>query len=194
MKKFILALTFLISLSAFFPTISYAYEWKPNCESYECVGRYRESDGFYACYTEGECGALQLGDPEVYYCQGSAGWRHDPEACGFNNGDPNGRSPGSGTIRNPMVRVEGITALANYLGTFWQLAYIATGIMVLIYLIYGAIRFISAAGNEEQIEQAQKTMANALIGLVILAASYPIIKVIEIVFGINILELQWPTV
>ncbi len=188
MKKIFLALTILISVSILFTKDTYAYTWKPSCDSNECVGRQRESDGWYACHTEGECGALTLGEPENYYCQGSAGWRYDPDACGSASGG------GSGSIHNPMVSVEGITALSNYIGTFWQLAYIVTGIMVLIYLIYGAVRFITAAGNEELVEQAQKTMTNALIGLIILAASFPIIKIIETVFGINILQIQWPTV
>ncbi|MEA2020223.1 MAG: pilin [Patescibacteria group bacterium] len=193
MKKVLLALTILISASLLFTEDSYAYTWKPSCDSNECVGRQRDSDDWYACHTEGECGALTLGEPENYYCQGSAGWRYDPDACGIGGGG-GGTGSGSGAIHNPMVSVEGITALSNYIGTFWQLAYIATGIIVLFYLIYGAVRFITAAGNEERVEQAQKTMTNAFIGLIILAASFPIIKIIEVVFGINILQIQWPTV
>lgn len=189
MKKTILIFTILTIALAALPNTARAYTWKASCAGDECAGRQRASDGYYACHTEGECGAIALGEPEEYYCQGSAGWRHDPEACG--GGD--GGGPTSGDIYNPMVSVEGVTALANYLGTFWQVAYTIGGIFVLIFFTWGAILWLTAGGDEEKIEKAQKTISNALIGLVLLAASFPIIKIIEIVFGIDILNITWPT-
>jgi hypothetical protein len=191
MKKILLVFTILTGTLFLYPEKVLAYTWKPSCAGDECVGRQRDSDNYYACHTEGEWGALTLGEPENYYCRGSAGWVYRPDDDG--NGGGNGGGSARGDIFNPMVRVEGVTALSNYLGTFWQVAYTIGGIMVLIFFTWGAISWLTASGNEEQIEKAQKTLSNALIGLVILAASFPIIKVIEIVFGINILNITWPT-
>jgi len=192
MKKILLAFTILTGALFLYPDKVLAHTWKPSCASDECVGRQRDSDGYYACHTEGEWGALTLGAPEDYYCLGSAGWDYRPDG-GSGSGGNNGGGSARGNIYNPMVRVEGVTALANYLGTFWQVAYTIGGIMVLIFFTWGAISWLTAGGDEDQIQKAQKTISNALIGLVILAASFPIIKIIEVVFGINILNITWPT-
>jgi len=98
------------------------------------------------------------------------------------------------SIENPLVKVEGVPALANYIGTFWQTAYIVAGLLLLAYLIFGALRFMTASGDEKGVTAAKAMLTNAAIGLVILAASFPIIKMVEIILGINILQITWPTV
>ncbi|MFW6110141.1 MAG: hypothetical protein ACOC6Q_01825 [Patescibacteria group bacterium] len=98
------------------------------------------------------------------------------------------------TIENPLVGVEGVGALANYIGTFWTLAYIIGGILLLIYLIIGAIQYLTAGADKEATAGAMTMLTNAFMGLVILAISFPVIKVVEIVFGIDILQITWPTV
>ena len=98
------------------------------------------------------------------------------------------------SIENPVVGVEGVGTLANYIGTFWKFAYIIGGILLLIYLIIGAIQYLTAGADKEATAGAMRMMTNAFMGLVILAASFPIIKIVEIVLGINILQISWPTV
>ncbi len=98
------------------------------------------------------------------------------------------------SIDNPLVTVEGVSALANYIGTFWQAAYIVSGLLLLAYLIFGALRFMTAGGDEKGVTEAKAMITNAVIGLVILAASFPIIRMVEVVLGINILQITWPTV
>ncbi len=98
-------------------------------------------------------------------------------------------------IENPAVSpdLQGPSALATYVGTVWQAAYLVGGLLLLGFLIYGAIMWLTSAGDKMLLEKAQKTITNAVIGLLILAASLPIIKIIEHVLGISILELKWPT-
>ncbi len=165
------------------PTFAYYIEPGETCNSADCYGWEHPEKGQW-CQPDGTSGELTLGG-QVCDCNNGA-WENcgDPE-------NPGGST--SGDIHNPMVRVEGVTAIANYLGTFWQVAYTIAGIAVLIYFVVGAISWLTAGGDEERVEKAQKTISNAFIGLVILAASFPIIKIIEIVFGINILEITWPT-
>lgn len=53
-----------------------------------------------------------------------------------------------------------------------------TGLLAVVFLIYGGFRYIASAGNEEQAEGAKKTIQNAIIGLVVVILSYVIVSVI----------------
>lgn len=46
------------------------------------------------------------------------------------------------------------------------------GIVLLFYFIYGGFRWMTAGGEEKQVEEAKKMIRNAVIGLVIIMASY----------------------
>lgn len=50
------------------------------------------------------------------------------------------------------------------------------GALALIYLIYGGIIYITAAGNEEKTKAGKSALLSAIIGLVIIALAYAIIK------------------
>ena len=73
--------------------------------------------------------------------------------------------------------------LSNLLG----IALIASGIMLLGYLMYGGIRHMNAGGDIDKMEEGRKAMTNALIGFVLVISTYAIMKVIETVFGVSIL-------
>jgi len=98
-------------------------------------------------------------------------------------------------IENPAVspELQEPAALATYIGTVWQAAYLVAGLLLLGFVIYGAIMWLTSSGDKANLEKARKTLVNAIIGLIIMAASLPIIKIIESVLGISILELTWPT-
>ena len=68
--------------------------------------------------------------------------------------------------------------------------YIIAGIILFIYLLIGGIGFIKSAGQEntEGLKKAQQTITTALVGFLIIFASYWIIQLIEIVTGLNILK------
>ena len=183
-RKIIIALAATVFTSLAFSSSVYAGAWRTSgCLSGECPGRIEAGRGQY-CADPGEDGLLTLDGPTCHCNDGGSGaW----ENCSGGGG-------GGGSITNPLVAVEGVTALANYIGSFWQTAYIIAGLLVLAYILYGGILFITASGDKDLVAKAQKIITNAIMGLVILAASYPIIKIIEIVFGINILQISWPTV
>jgi len=54
---------------------------------------------------------------------------------------------------------------------------IAAGLAVL-FLIIGGYWYITSAGNEEQAEKGQKTVVNAIIGIIVIVLSYVIINVV----------------
>jgi len=86
------------------------------------------------------------------------------------------------------------TDLGNLITVGLQVVLIAAGLLVLVFLIYGGMRYITSTGDKAQAEAAQKTITSALVGLIIIVAAYALMKILEAVFGIRIVgEITWPT-
>lgn len=60
--------------------------------------------------------------------------------------------------------------------TSWLLGF--AGILALLFIIWGGIQYTTAAGNENQMENAKKTVKWGIIGLVICGLSFAIIAVV----------------
>lgn len=52
------------------------------------------------------------------------------------------------------------------------------GAIAVLFVIIGGFWYITSAGNEEQAEKGQKTVTNAIIGVIVVVLSYVIITVI----------------
>ena len=62
------------------------------------------------------------------------------------------------------------------------------GILVFIYLLYGGLNLMLAAGNEEGIKEGKAKITNALIGFLIIFAAYWLVQILEIILGISLLN------
>lgn len=62
------------------------------------------------------------------------------------------------------------------------------GIGTVIYFIWGAVEWIMAGGDKEKVGNARKRMTQALVGLVLLALSFVIVRVVGEIVGFNPLE------
>ena len=51
---------------------------------------------------------------------------------------------------------------------------LALGVIAVLVLIYAGIQYITAAGDAEKAEKAKKTIMGAVIGIIIIVASYAI--------------------
>ena len=58
-----------------------------------------------------------------------------------------------------------------------NLIVLIAGALAVIYLIYSGILYITAAGNPDQAKKGQQGVINAIIGIVIIVATYFIIRV-----------------
>jgi hypothetical protein len=100
----------------------------------------------------------------------------------------------SGSIHNPIFPISTEFDPVNFLKTFIPnligLAFVIGVIVFLFMLILGAIQWISSGGDKQALEGARGRISNALIGIVILLATFAIIKLIETFFGISILALD----
>ena len=59
-----------------------------------------------------------------------------------------------------------------------SIALMVVGTLAIMFLIWGGARYITARGNEEQAEDAKRTLTNAIIGIVVVILSFVIIRVI----------------
>lgn len=64
-------------------------------------------------------------------------------------------------------------------------AIIISGIILLTFLVYGGSQWMLSGADKGKVENAQKTITNALIGVALIATSYAIWKIVLTFFGIN---------
>lgn len=64
--------------------------------------------------------------------------------------------------------------------TNWALAIVA--FLSVLFIVWGGINYVTAAGNEEQVETAKRIIRYALLGLVVAGISFAAVKVIVDVF------------
>lgn len=62
--------------------------------------------------------------------------------------------------------------------TVIQILLLVVGSLSVLFLIIGGVRYVTAAGNEENAEGAKKTMTHAVIGLIVVVLSFAIITII----------------
>ena len=66
--------------------------------------------------------------------------------------------------------------------------YIAGGVIIFFMILLGGFTIIANAGNKDKVADGSKTITSAIIGLLVLFASYWIIQIIQVVTGVNILR------
>ena len=66
--------------------------------------------------------------------------------------------------------------------------YVVAGIILFFFIIAGGLIIITGAGNSDKQKQGSKTITSALIGFLILFSSFWIIRIIESLTGIQIIN------
>lgn len=83
-----------------------------------------------------------------------------------------GDSPGLGIFINNIV----------------QMVMVIGGLLFFGLLVFGGIQYLTSTGNEDAVERARNTITYAIIGLVIIAAAWFIVSILETVLGVDILN------
>ena len=81
--------------------------------------------------------------------------------------------------------------LAFYIATLWRAVVTVGGLLVLIYIVWGALEWMMSGGDKAKLENAQHKITNSIFGLAVLVASYAIILFIQNVFKINLLQPEF---
>ena len=78
--------------------------------------------------------------------------------------------------------------IGGLISTILPNIYVAAGLILLFFLIFGGVMVILGAGKGEsqQAEQGKKIVTRTIIGFLIIFLSYWIIQIVEIVTGIPI--------
>lgn len=80
------------------------------------------------------------------------------------------------------------TVLARTLASLWKTAVIAGGISFVLYFVWGALRWMTAESDKGKFESGRQNMTNAIVGLVLLAASVAIIELLGNLLNIDFLK------
>jgi len=93
---------------------------------------------------------------------------------------------GSGS-NNPLANSSNLEGVGKIVSLFLNIAFVGAGLALLFFFIIGGIGLISSAGKSDpqKTEQAKKTLTSAVIGFVIVFASYWIVKLIGQLLGIS---------
>ncbi len=80
-------------------------------------------------------------------------------------------------------------SVADLVTLFVNISFVVAGVLLLVFFVMGGIGMIaSAGGNDPQkMAQAQKTATSALIGFIVVFASYWIVKLIGQIIGVDII-------
>lgn len=76
--------------------------------------------------------------------------------------------------------------LAKFIANMINTIYIIAGLAFFIYLSIGGLKYLTASGDPKQVQEATKQLTNAIVGLIIVVASYGIVSVLGNILGINI--------
>lgn len=83
--------------------------------------------------------------------------------------------------------LQNITASGIVSGAI-SLALLVVALVFFFILIMGGLRWVMSGGDEKNVGAAKNQITNALIGLAIVFATFAIMKLIETIFGISLLN------
>ena len=98
---------------------------------------------------------------------------------------------GLGPLGNPIATEgdPGASAFANFISKFIGIMTVIAFIWFIFTLFIGAIGWLTSGGDKVKVQEAQKKITTAIIGLVIVISAIFLIKIIEVIFNINILDI-----
>jgi len=92
--------------------------------------------------------------------------------------------PGGERIVNPVGSK--FRNIGDIISTLLPYIFVIAGLALFIFLIIGGFGLLTSGGNPDKIKSAQGKITSAIIGFVIIFVSYWLVRILEIVFGIDI--------
>lgn len=86
-----------------------------------------------------------------------------------------------------------ITEILTFILRFF---FIIAGLVALLYLLLGALNWITSGGNKENVEKAREKIQAAVVGILVIFAVLAVVIIIENAFGIGLgfsKEIVFPT-
>lgn len=87
-----------------------------------------------------------------------------------------------GTIAPPVTSIpqDPQSAVAGFIGLGVKLFMFTAGILMLLYLMWGALDWIVSSGDKEKLTKAQQKIMNAIIGIIILVFVLVIFRLLTV--------------
>jgi hypothetical protein len=89
---------------------------------------------------------------------------------------------------------QGGTALGKLLSNLIGAIFIFGFLLALLYLLLGALNWITSGGDKAKLEHARDAITNALIGLVVLGSGYAVALLAGRFFGLELGALPIPAI
>lgn len=107
-----------------------------------------------------------------------------PTALAVTEDQPNGCFfKTSLSYAGPGAVAMSLGCLAQIIINIIDLALSFLGAVALLFLIFGAIKFVISRGDPKALEEAQKTMTYAVLGVVIVLGSFILINIVSTALG-----------
>ena len=108
-------------------------------------------------------------------------------------------------IRNPVLPSsiggtaggtvdQGGSALGKIITQLVGALFIAGFLLTFFFLIMGGLTWITAGGDKTKLEKARDQITQAIIGLIIVGATYALASLVAQFFGLNLKTLPIPTI
>jgi len=75
---------------------------------------------------------------------------------------------------------------ANLISRLLGVVMVLAALLLLLYLIWGAIEWISSGGDKSKVEKARNRITQSVIGMIVLAASLALFMTVQAFIGINV--------
>lgn len=85
------------------------------------------------------------------------------------------------------------SVLGTWIILLWRTLIMLGALATIIFLIWGALDWIMAGGDEGKVSSARKKMTGAVVGLAILASSVAIVSFVGALLGFDLLEITFPS-
>lgn len=93
-------------------------------------------------------------------------------------------------LHEAVGKGDGAKIFGNLISSWWGTAFVAAGIIFILYLFWGGLEWGMAGDSEDRVKAAKNKIQNALFGLGLMAASWAIVRAAETLFGISILNID----
>ena len=95
-------------------------------------------------------------------------------------------------IANTFEPAKNFDTLGKLVSVIVQNAFVIAGVIAFVLLVLGGFGIIVSAGSGDtkKLEQGQKTITSAVIGLLIIVGSFWIVQIIEKLTGLTLLPIK----
>ncbi|OGD83758.1 hypothetical protein A2572_00880 [Candidatus Collierbacteria bacterium RIFOXYD1_FULL_40_9] len=80
----------------------------------------------------------------------------------------------------------GYTCIGHLVSNIAAAGFIVAGVITFLFLVWGGVDYLTSGGDKTKIENSQKRISSAIIGLAIIASSWAVYQIILVFFGVDV--------